>query len=202
MDSNSLQYKNVFRDLIGGGPEPRIVDVPPMHFLAVCGEGDPNGSLAFHQAVEALYGTAYGIKFGRKKSGVLPDFSPGPIEALWWAAEESHPENKANWHWMVMLWVPDFIGEADVYHRVEELRAKKPNPALDALQLVPLHEGKAVQVIHVGPYDDEGPAIEAMHAYAASMGLMPVGRHHELYFSDPRRCKPENLKTMLRQAVR
>lgn len=202
MEPEALKYRELFRDLISPGKKPQLVDIPVMRFLMVDGEGDPNGSESFAQAVDALYGTAYGIKFGRKKAGKLPDFSLGPLEGLWWPGDQVRPDFPGDWKWTVMLWVPEFVSQEQVCARLDELRVKKPNPALANLRLQPLLEGKCVQVLHVGPYYSEGPTISSMLRYAEERGLHPVGRHHELYFSDPRRSKPEALKTILRQPVR
>jgi hypothetical protein len=202
LEMEKLEYKALYKGLISPKRTSEIVQVPAMQFLMVDGIGDPNGSSEFADAISALYGIAYGIKFGRKKSGETPDFSLGPIEALWSANGALQIADRATWQWTLMLWVPEFLTPESVGLRIAELIEKKPNPALKSVSLQTLEEGTSVQVMHIGPYSDEWPTIDAMHKFALEQGYRLEGKHHELYFSDPRRTAPEKLKTILRQPIR
>lgn len=185
------------------GREPEIAEIPEQSFLMIDGAGDPNVEPAYGQAVEALYATAYGLKFASKKGGG-PDFVVMPLEGLWWADDMTTfvSRDKGAWSWTIMIAVPGFVTAAEVSAAKQAAAAKKELPAIDRLRLQRLSEGAVVQVLHVGSYDDEGPVIQAMHAFAAREGWSLHGMHHEIYLSDPRRTEPAKLKTIIRQPVR
>jgi hypothetical protein len=174
-----------------------------MKFLMVDGRGDPNNSPLFQEAVEALYGVAYTVKFALKKEGIGPEYTVPPLEGLWWMEGQTNfdLEDKANWCWTLIIMQPEHVKSAHVRVAVEELRAKKNPPGLDRLTFEVYDEGKAVQILHVGPYSDERTTIEKLHAFAQEQGYRLHKKHHEIYLSDPRRTKPERLRTVLRQPV-
>ena len=183
-----------------------IVEVPPMTYLAVDGRGDPNTATEYADAVEALFGVAYTLKF-RSKRELGRDFVVAPLEGLWRAddPESFVTRQKDAWSWTMLIAQPDWIGEALVADAVAAVRAKgdRPMRALDRLQLRELREGHSVQILHVGSYDDETPTLARLHhEWMPQHGLTFNGDHHEIYLSDPRRTAPEKLKTILRQPVR
>ena len=179
-----------------------IIDVPRLNFLMVDGEGNPNTSPDYEAAVGALYATSYPLKFTSKAEG--RDYVVPPLQGLWWADDMSDfvAGRKDRWRWTMMLMLPDWITEAAFADAVDAVRAKNgPVPA--SFRLEPFDEGRAVQTLYIGPYDDEAPTIRRMHAeFLPAQGLTENGRHHELYLSDPRRTDPGKLKTILRQPVR
>jgi hypothetical protein len=179
-----------------------IVDVPPMNFLMVDGRGDPNTSPAYQEAVEALYAVAYALKFAVKRREAV-DYVVPPLEGLWWAEDMSHFAlgAKAEWEWTMMVMQPEWVTDSLVASVCEEVARKKDPVALPKLRFEPYHEGLAVQILYIGPYDEEAPTIARMHAFAEAEGYALRGRHHELYLSDPRRTAPERLKTVLRQPI-
>jgi hypothetical protein len=185
-----------------------VVDVPPMRYLAVDGRGDPNTADEYAQAVEALYGVAYTLKFHSKK--VLGrDFAVAPLEGLWRADDPATfvSRDKGAWSWTMLIAQPEWIDEPLVADAVAQVRAKAkgeaPKPALDLVRLVELDEGRSAQILHVGSYDDEVPTLARLHdEWMPERGLTFNGDHHEIYLSDPRRSAPEQLKTVLRQPVR
>ncbi|WBB59073.1 GyrI-like domain-containing protein [Streptomyces sp. WMMC500] len=183
-----------------------LVDVPAQRFVAVDGRGDPNTSADYTHAVEALYSVAYTIKFASKRT-LGRDFVVGPLEGLWWAdrPEVFVTRDKAAWQWRMLISLPEWITDEFVEEARATALAKKgvdALPALPALRVETLHEGTSAQLLHVGPYDDEGPALARLHdEYLAANGLRMTGHHHEVYLSDPRRTRPEKLKTVLRQPV-
>lgn len=184
-----------------------IVDVPPMRFLAVDGHGDPNTSSAYRDAVEALFAVAYAVKFASKR-GLGRDFVVAPLEGLWWADDRGAfvARDKGAWSWTMLIAQPDWIDEEAVAGGVAAARAKEAvasNPALGVLRLEHLHEGRSVQILHVGSYDDEAPTLARLHdEWMPQHGLTFNGAHHEVYLSDARRTAPEKLRTVLRQPVR
>jgi hypothetical protein len=179
------------------------VDVSPLNYLMVDGEGDPNTSQAFQDAVEALYSLSYTLKFTLKKSSRAIDYGVMPLEGLWWADDRQvfHLADKSTWKWTAMIVQPEFIGQAEVDAAFDEVRKKKNPAALDRVRFETLEEGASAQVLHVGSFATEGPTIERLHDFIHAAGKQLRGKHHEIYLSDPRRTAPEKLKTILRQPM-
>lgn len=197
-------YKLEFKQLYTGkAGVPQTVQVPSMQFLMVDGVGDPNTSHDYMDAIQTLYPVAYAIKFACKKE-LDADFTVMPLESLWWTlgGEGFNAEDKDQWHWTAMIMLPDVV-TPEIYERaVQSAAAKRAPSALAKLRLERYDEGRAAQVLYVGPYADEGPTIDALHAYIRTQGgeLAAANRHHhEIYLGDPRRTAPAKLKTIIRQ---
>ena len=182
-----------------------LVEVPAMRFLMIDGRGDPNTAPAYRSAVEALFSVAYTLKF-MSKNDLGKDYVVPPLEGLWWADDMQAftlRRDKSQWLWTMMVMVPDWLSAEMVVQARAAARKKKELPALPKMRCEGYDEGLAVQVMHIGPYDDEGPVLHRMHTeYLPAHGLTFNGKHHEIYLSDPRRAAPEKLKTVLRQPVR
>ena len=178
--------------------------VPPQRFLAVDGAGDPNTAEAYLEAVEALYAVAYTVKFSSKRGGGR-DLVVGPLEGLWYAEDASvfSARTKAAWSWTMLINQPDWVDDAQIHEAIAAARTKKKAlPALDLVRIEQLDEGLCAQLLHVGSYDDEAPALARLHGEVLPRaGLRERGRHHEVYLGDPRRTAPEKLKTVVRQPV-
>jgi hypothetical protein len=180
------------------------VDVPPLTYLMVDGEGDPNTSPAFVQAIEALYSLSYTLKFSLKKGPKPVEYGVMPLEGLWWADDPHafHRQDKSTWKWTAMILQPEFIDSNKVDAAFNEVRKKKKKPvALDRVRLETLHEGAAAQILYVGPFSAEGPTIQRIQDFIHAAGKELSGKHHEIYLSDPRRTAPEKLKTIIRQPM-
>lgn len=177
-----------------------------MKFLTANGKGSP-GSKAFQAAVESLYGIAYSIKMGLKfkKIGPLPkgyfDFKIPPLEGLWWQPGEFNISNKQPFEWQLMIMVPPFVSSKLFVSAKEVAKTKRPDVPYDGVRLEEFNEARVIQLTHIGPYDTESETIERLVNYARKYNLQFAGKHHEIYMSDPRRTKPENLKTVLRYPV-
>jgi len=199
-----IDYKKELKHLYSP-PKNKIVlvDVPLMKFLMIDGRGDPNNSPEFQSAVDTLYGVAYTLKFYLKKQGIGPDYTVMPLEGLWWMDGwgDFDLEDKDNWLWTLMIMQPEHITGKQVLAAIEQLRAKKDPPRLDQVTFEVYEEGLAVQTMHIGPYAEEGPTIEKLHRFAKENGYRLHKKHHEIYLGDPRRTKPERLRTVLRQPV-
>ncbi|MBE1532734.1 GyrI-like domain-containing protein [Actinomadura algeriensis] len=181
-----------------------LVDVPAQQFIAVDGRGDPNTSDGYARAVQALYAVAYTIKFASKRD-LERDFVVGPLEGLWWSdrPEVFVARDKDAWNWRMLISQPDWITEGFIEDAKTAALAKKGLPAIADVRRETLHEGTSAQVLHVGPYDDEGPVLAELHdEYLAANGLRMTGHHHEIYLGDHRRAEPSRWKTVLRQPVR
>lgn len=180
-----------------------IVDVPSQRFIAIDGRGDPNTAEEYSGSVEALYAVAYTLKFASKgtEGG---DFVVAPLEGLWWADDPRAftARDKGSWNWTMMICLPAWVADEAVAAAKATALAKKGNPLIERVVPKTLHEGRSAQVLHVGPYDDEGPVLAELHErYMPERGLGFAGHHHEVYLSDPRRTEPGRLRTVLRQPV-
>ncbi|MFB7892467.1 GyrI-like domain-containing protein [Microbacterium sp. NPDC056044] len=181
-----------------------IVDVPPMRYLMVDGHGDPNTSQEYGDAVAAVFGVAYKLKF-LSKAELGRDYVVMPLEGLWWADDMTSftsQRDKSRWSWTMMSLVPEWLDGGHFERARETAGVKGASPALGRLRLEELAEGRSVQTLHVGSYDDEAPVLAEMHEqFIPEAGLRMRGRHHEIYLADPRRTAPEKLRTILRQPV-
>lgn len=179
-----------------------MVDVPPISYVVVDGEGEPGGP-RFQQAIQALYSVSFTLRFIFKKSGKL-DWVVGPLEALWWNNDSLGLElggNPVPMKWRAMIAQPDEVTDADVERARAEAAKKRDLPALKHLQHLVYDEGLSVQVLHVGPYSEEEPTIAFLHAFAAENGYGLHKAHHEIYLNDPNRTHPSRIRTILRQPV-
>ncbi|GLY03885.1 GyrI-like domain-containing protein [Actinoplanes sp. NBRC 101535] len=181
-----------------------LVDVPPLRYLMIDGQGDPNAGPEFAEATAALYPLAYRLKFASRRQ-LGRDYVVMPLEGLWWADDmESFTaaRDKSRWNWTLLIMVPDWVDQGMVDVARGEVAAKGGPRRLDEVRLETLVEGRVVQTLHVGSYDDEAATLERMHREVIpGHGLSMTGRHHEIYLSDARRVAPERLRTILRQPV-
>jgi hypothetical protein len=180
---------------------PTLVTTRPGRYLTIAGTGDPDGP-GFGEKAGALYAMAYTIRMGKKRLG--QDYKVAGLEGLWWAAGGSGAtmaRRRAEWRWKLLIRVPDFIRTRCVTMAARMLLEKGKGKAVAAVKLERISEGHCIQMLHVGPYASEPATIDQMLAFAKANGLKFTGRHHEIYLSDPRRVKPEKLKTILRHPV-
>lgn len=181
-----------------------IVDVPTMTFLMVDGKGNPNTTPAYQDAIATLYPLAYKLKF-HSKNMLGRDYVVPPLEGLWWAEDmTAFTERRLDeWQWTLMIRQPGWISKELFEETRNEIVANRTSLAVDDVQLATYCEGIAIQIMHIGPYDKEGPTLAQMHNdVIPSKGFKMAGKHHEIYLSDPRRTAPERLRTILRQPVK
>ncbi len=178
------------------------VEVPTLNYIMVDGEGDPNTSPAYAQAVEALFSVAYTTKFMVKQGAQALDYAVMPLEGLWWADDMSafSANDRSKWKWTMMIMQPPFVTDEGLATAISEVRKKKSLPAIDSVRISAFTEGLCAQVLHVGPFTEEGPTIVRLHAFIdARTGK--AGKHHEIYLSDIRRAEPSKWKTIIRQPM-
>lgn len=179
------------------------VDVPTLPYLAVDGHGDPNTASAYEDAIAALYTSGYSLRAVLKeRTGVT--FTVGPLEGLWTSDDPTAftARRKDEWQWTMLIPLPDEVTRADVGAGLERAAAKRPDRRVDLVYHRVLDERRCLQTLHVGPYDEEGPALAQLHDdVMPSLGVTFNGAHHEIYLSDPRRSAPQKLRTILRQPV-
>ncbi|NLM74917.1 MAG: transcriptional regulator [Clostridiaceae bacterium] len=207
-----FDFKKEYKELYLPGSKPYIIDVPKMRFIMVDGKGNPNTSESYKEAVEILYGLSYSIKMS-KKSGNQPegyfDYVVPSLEGLWWFEDDYFDGNvidrKDEFVWIMMIRQPEFVTQEVFETAKEVLSKKKPGLDISRARLEDFTEGLCAQVMHIGPYDDEGPTVAVLEEYIESQGyrteMSGMRQHHEIYISDPRRTAPEKLKTVIRHPI-
>lgn len=183
------------------------IAVPAVQVISVTGN-QPPATKPYQEAIAVLYGIGYGLKMGLK-FGTLPrpaghfDYRVGALETLWWSVggqfEITNPETLC---WQAFLMVPAFVTRKLVDEARRIAKNRHPELPYETATLTAIDDGHSVQTLHVGPYDREQSTLDALHAYMADHGLVLTGKHHEIYISDPRRTRPEKLKTVIRLAVK
>lgn len=204
-----FDYKKEFKDLYIPKNKPILIEVPPINFIMVDGRGDPDNNQSFQKAIEVLYGLSFTIKMSKKKGNEPEgyfDYVVPPLEGLWWIDEGHFSfEKRDNWQWTLMIRQPEFVNK-DVFHwALGELSKKKPELAVNQCCFEKFDEGLSVQIMHIGPYSTESETMKKIEEFILQEGLKDRltggGKHHEIYLSDPRKCKPERQKTVLRHLV-
>jgi len=204
MSKKKLNYKKEFPEFYRpSSKKVEFVDVPEMRFFMIDGKGNPNNSEDYQEVMQTLYGVSFGLKMDFKKKPAGRDYVVPPLEGLWDMdiMEDWSMDNKDGWQWTMMIRIPDFVPQKEIKKAIERVRKKKPEKAkkIDKLRVETYHEGKCAQIMHIGPYDAEGPTVEKLHKAIKEKDYELEGHHHEIYIGDPRRAKPENLKTIIRQ---
>jgi hypothetical protein len=178
------------------------VQVSALTYLMIDGQGDPNASVAYTEAVEALFTVSYTAKFMLKRGPLKQDYAVMPLEGLWWADDPSvfQVNDRAGWQWTMMILQPDFVPESVLRDAMAQALEKKALPGIARMRIERFEEGRCAQTLHIGPFTQEGPTIERLHAWInARSGLR--GKHHEIYLTDIRRAEPSRWKTVIRQPM-
>jgi hypothetical protein len=203
---DKIDFKKEYKILFNPpSKEVVIVEVPAFNYLMVDGSGNPNASQAYKNAMEALFGVSYTLKFMVKKGKQAADYGVLPLEGLWWADNPSAfiENDKDEWKWTAMIMQPTkFVTEAMVKDAIEQLKKKRTLPALAKLRFEELEEGLSAQIMHLGPFSEEKATIERIHSFIRQNGYLPCGRHHEIYLSNPQKVSAEKMKTVLRQPIK
>lgn len=207
----TYDFKKEQKQFYKPGKKPELIDVPKMTYIVVRGKGNPNvDDSEYKRAIQLLYGIAYTIKMSKKGTHKIKDyfdFVVSPLEGLWWQDGNNGVDYtyKEKFEFISMIRVPDFVTQDVLEWAIKEASEKKDGD-FSKVKLITLEEGKCVQVMHVGAYDDEPATIEKMKEFAEQNGVVPdyseKRSHHEIYLSDPRRTKVENLKTVIRIPVK
>jgi hypothetical protein len=181
-----------------------VVEVPEMQFLMIDGMGSPGDSKEYQDALAAIYPVAFKIKFLSKTKN--RDYVVPPLEGLWWSdnMNDFTEGNRDKWKWTMMIMQPDWITKEMVDEALKITKKSKPDlvEGLKKLRFERYFEGRSAQIMHLGPYSEEKPTIEKIHNFIKTQGGKFDGhklKHHEIYLSDPRKAKPENMKTVIRQ---
>ncbi len=204
-----IDFKKAYKDLYMPKKEPVLVTVPPMKFISAKGTGAPEEE-EYKEVLALLYAIAYTIKMSKMdKAHPLKgytDFVVPPLEGLWGDVGEDFLKNRSAWTWTSLLRMPDFVTEEVFSWACGKVREKDPAARVERVKLCSFDEGLCVQMMHVGPYAREKETIAKIRRFIEDNGFIDLCgkgmRHHELYLSDPRRTKPEKLKTVLRHPVK
>lgn len=218
MANGKLDYKKEYKDLYMPKAKPSIIDVPTMNFIMIDGTGNPNDEGGeYKQAVELLYGLSYSIKMSKMGSNNIDgyfEYVVPPLEGLWWLSDNSHFDfsMKKKFCWTTMIRQPEFVTEEVFKWACSEISKKKPALDTSKARLQLFKEGLCVQIMHIGPFDDEPQTIEKIDAFIkensyknAISDIQPDGmirRHHEIYLSDPRKIELSKMKTVIRHPVK
>ena len=188
---------------------PMLIDVPPYKYYTIKGNGNPNCSF-FEECVQALYAASYTIRMSYKK-GLEPDgfyeYTVYPLEGIWDISEEAKKSfngiiNKDELVFNLMIRQPHFVSKEFAEMAKEWALKKKANPHIEELEFVEITEGKCIQMMHFGSYDNEPESFAIMENYCSKNQLTRKSmQHKEIYISDPRKVAPEKLKTVLRFEV-
>jgi len=198
-----IDLRKELKELYSPSPkEVEVVRIPKFQYLMIDGSGDPNVSPEFQEAVRALYTAAYTLKFMIKKEKGI-DYPVMALEGLWWADDMNSfvTGDKESWKWTLMILQPKVVTKSLFSKGIRLAVEKKGLAALERIRLESLDEGLCVQIMHIGTYAQEGPTIQKLHSFAKERSLELRGKHHEIYLSDPRKAKPEKMKTIVRQPV-
>lgn len=207
----AFDYKKEYREFYLPRKKPEIVSVPPMKYLAVCGTGDPNVEDGdYKKSIGMLYAIAFTIKMSKRSGHEIEgyfDYVVPPLEGFWWqeGVEGFDYTRKEDFHWISVIRLPDFVSKADFDWAVVEATKKKKQD-YSAVEYMTVEEGLCVQMLHIGPYDDEPASVALMDAYIHEQGyendFSDARLHHEIYLSDARRVEPVRLKTVIRHPIK
>lgn len=201
------EWRKHDKNLYSAKKTPALVIIPVQNYIMLSGKGDPNDA-DFSNRVAALYALAYAIKMGYKaaaakesQSATIHDYAVYPLEGIWKRKDEG-PLVKAALEYTIMIRQPDFITEAMVCTALQRVKEKKPAPFLDEICFAAMQDGKCVEILHIGAYDDEPASFEKMDQFAAAHNLKRTESfHREIYLNNAKRVEKSKLKTILRYAV-
>lgn len=207
----AFDYKKEYKEFYLPPRKPQIVEVPEMNFLAVRGMGNPNEEEGdYKAAIGLLYSIAYTIKMskmGKHRIEGYFDYVVPPLEGFWWqdGVQGVDYTRKDQFQWISLIRLPEFVTREEFDWAIQEASVKKQMD-FSKVEFFTYHEGLCVQCMHIGPYDNEPVTVREMERYAKEQGyeldFSDQRYHHEIYLSDVRKCKPENLKTVIRQPIK
>lgn len=207
----AFDLKKEFKEYYQPKNKPEIVNIPSINYLAVRGSGDPNDETGdYKKALESLYAVAYTLRMSYKtdyKINGFYEYIVPPLEGFWWqdGTDGVNYADKTSFNWISVLRLPDFISGKDIEWAVMTATKKKKTDC-SQVKFLTVNEGLCVQIMHIGPYDNEPVTVKLMDDYLAQNGyennLNSERMHHEIYLSDPRKCLPEKMKTVIRHPIK
>jgi hypothetical protein len=206
---NKLDLTKKYKSYFTAKTTPEIIEIAPARFLSITGKGDPSAQ-AFANTIEALYSTAYTLKFACKAKD--KDFIVSKLEGLWWFDEHTYAGQtmattsvevpRSEWEYRLLIRLPDYVDKSDVESAIATVVTKKNIQLAKTITFFEMTEGKSVQMLHVGPFSTEPETLQKMAAFMEEHNFSKNGCHHEIYLSDFRKTAPHKLKTILREPVK
>lgn len=207
----AFDYKKEYKEFYMPKNRPEIINIPKMNYIAVRGKGNPNEEEgAYKQAISILYAIAYTIKMsykGQHKIEGFFEYVVPPLEGFWWqeGIEGVDYSSKETFNWISVIRLPDFVSKEDFYWAKEEASRKKKIDCSLA-EYMTIEEGLCVQIMHIGPFDDEPASVAIMDEYLVEQGyendISDTRLHHEIYLSDARKVQPVKWKTVIRHPIK
>lgn len=206
----AFDYKKEYKEYYLPKAKPEIINIPKMNFIAVRGKGNPNTSEAYKESIGLLYAIAFTIKMSYKGSYKIDGYFSyvvPPLEGFWWqeGIDGIDYNHKDEFNWISIIRLPDFVTKKDFDWAIKEATEKKKK-SFDKVEFLEYDEGLCVQCMHKGAFDNEPVTTSLMDEYAKENGyeidINDRRYHHEIYLSDPRRCKEESLKTVIRHPLK
>lgn len=207
----AFDFKKEYKEFYMPKNKPEVVSVPKANYIAVRGKGDPNEEGgAYQQAISVLYAVAYTLKMSYKTDHKIEGFFEyvvPPLEGFWWqdGREETDYTDKGSFQWISVIRLPDFVTQED-FKWAAETASKKKKIDCTSAEFLTIEEGLCVQIMHLGPFDEEAASVALMDAYIHKCGyandLTETRRHHEIYLSDARKVAPEKWKTVIRHPIK
>ena len=207
----AFDFKKEYKEFYMPKSKPEIVTVPKANYIAVRGKGDPNDEGgAYQQAVGILYAVAYTLKMSYKTDYRIEgffDYVVPPLEGFWWqeGVDGIDYSDKSTFNWISVIRLPDFVTRKDFDWAVKTAEKKKHLDCSKA-EFLTIDEGLCVQIMHIGPFDDEPATVSMMNAYLLENGyendFSDSRLHHEIYLSDARKVAPEKWKTVIRHPIK
>ncbi len=207
----AFDFKRAYKEYYMPKDKPEIVNIPKANYIAVRGKGDPNeAGGAYQQAIGVLYAVAYTLKMSYKTDYKIEgffDYVVPPLEGFWWqdGIEGANYTDKSSFNWISVIRLPDFVTEKDFEWAVRTA-AKKKKLDCSSAEFMTVDEGLCVQIMHMGPFDDEPATVALMDRYLAENGyvndITAERLHHEIYMSDARKVAPEKWKTVIRHPIK
>jgi hypothetical protein len=204
-----LDLTKQFKTYYTAKSSPEIVHFDAINYISITGKGDPSGE-DFAQKIEALYSTIYSVKFNWKAKE--KDFVVAKLEGLWWFDESKYQGKtvvnsptevpRSEWEYRLLIRLPEFVTKANIETAKQMVLKKKQLELVNQVDYFTLHEGKCIQMLHVGPFSTEPESLAIIMEFSEKNNLQKNGLHHEIYLSDFRKTAPEKLKTILREPVK
>ena len=207
----AFDFKKEYKEFYMPKSKPEIVTVPKANYIAVRGKGDPNDEGgAYQQAVGILYAVAYTLKMSYKTDYRIEgffDYVVPPLEGFWWQDGVGGIDysDKSTFNWISVIRLPDFVTQKD-FDWAAAAAEKKKHLDCSKAEFLTIDEGLCVQIMHIGPFDDEPATVSMMNAYLLENGyendFSDSRLHHEIYLSDARKVAPEKWKTVIRHPIK
>lgn len=199
------EWRKHEKNLYGVKQSPRIVEIPMQQFIMIEGKGNPNDK-DFSDKVSALYSLAYAIKMMYKNiatSNDVSDYTVYPLEAIWKDIGDTKQLDKNQLQYTLMIRQPDFITKEMFLNSLEKVQIKKPNNLYEQISFGTMQDGKSIEILHIGTYDDEPVSFQKMNLLAKENVLVrSTDFHREIYLNNANRVLKSKLKTILRYSVK